>query len=139
MGKVYFSDPIDHISGKIADRFQTVYYHRGPEGKNKNGTNYTAAPLPRDTDKKPYSEDELEQQAKFKELSEAVNEMYKDKDNRSEHIKEAEKKGLTLRQLYWEVAKGNLTLDDSGSGPGSGTGGGNQGGDDDPDGGGSLS
>ncbi len=32
MGKVFFEDPIHHISGKIAKKFRTIYYYMKATG-----------------------------------------------------------------------------------------------------------
>lgn len=58
MGKVYYEDPIKHISGKISKKYRTCYNH-----KRVNGLNYTSVHGDRTT---PASADELQQRNKFR-------------------------------------------------------------------------
>ena len=65
MGKVYFIDPIEHISGKIAKKFQTIYNFRRASGRK-----YTSVRGERTASIKP---GELEVQQKFRTIIAAVN------------------------------------------------------------------
>ena len=65
MGKVVFMDPIEHISGKIAKKFQTIYNHR-----NASGLNFTSVRGVRTASIKP---GELEVRQKFRTIIAAVN------------------------------------------------------------------
>ena len=58
MGKVFYDDPIHHISGKISRKYRTCYNH-----KRVNGLNFTSVHGERST---PASTNELAQRAKFK-------------------------------------------------------------------------
>ena len=58
MGKVFFEDPVHHISGKISKKYRTCYNH-----KRINGLNFTSVHGERST---PASTTELAQRAKFK-------------------------------------------------------------------------
>ena len=58
MGKVFYEDPIHHISGKIGKKYRTCYNH-----KRINGLNFTSVHGERTT---PASVAELERRAKFK-------------------------------------------------------------------------
>ena len=58
MGKVFYDDPIHHISGKISRKYRTCYNH-----KRVNGLNFTSVHDERST---PASTNELAQRAKFK-------------------------------------------------------------------------
>ena len=58
MGKVFFEDPILHISGKISKKYRTCYNH-----KRINGLNFTSVHGERST---PANTTELAQRAKFK-------------------------------------------------------------------------
>lgn len=146
MAQVIFKDLVDGFKGKVSKKLDTVYYFRKSEVSTQENKCFMHIQSDRNLDLFPYTEEELAQQAKFKEQQEAVNELYKDKENRRNYLRDAHRRGLTLRQYFWAIVQGEITpdfnFDDSGSGPGSGTGGGgggNQGGDDDPDGGGALS
>ena len=58
MGKVYYEDPIKHISGKISKKYRTCYNH-----KRASGLNFTSVHGDRTT---PASADELAQRQKFR-------------------------------------------------------------------------
>ena len=58
MGKVFFEDPIHHISGKISKKYRTCYNH-----KRINGLNFTSVPGERTT---PVSAEEIKRREKFK-------------------------------------------------------------------------
>ena len=58
MGKVYYDDPINHISGKISKKYRTVYNH-----KRASKLNFTSVHGDRTT---PVTADELEHRLKFK-------------------------------------------------------------------------
>ena len=58
MGKVFYEDPVHHISGKISKKYRTCYNH-----KRINGLNFTSVHGERST---PASTNELAQRAKFK-------------------------------------------------------------------------
>jgi hypothetical protein len=58
MGKVFFEDPIHHISGKISKKYRTCYNH-----KRVNGLNFTSVPGERTT---PVSAEEIKRREKFK-------------------------------------------------------------------------
>ena len=58
MGKVFYDDPIHHISGKISRKYRTCYNH-----KRVNVPNFTSVHGERST---PASTNELAQRAKFK-------------------------------------------------------------------------
>ena len=58
MGKVFYDDPIHHLSGKISRKYRTCYNH-----KRVNGLNFTSVHGERST---PASTNELAQRAKFK-------------------------------------------------------------------------
>ena len=58
MGKVFFEDPIHHISGKISKKYRTCYNH-----KRVNGLNFTSVPGERTT---PVSADEIKRRERFK-------------------------------------------------------------------------
>ena len=58
MGKVFFEDPIHHISGKISKKYRTCYNH-----KRVNGLNFTSVHGERTT---PVSAEEKARQERFK-------------------------------------------------------------------------
>jgi len=58
MGKVFFEDPVHHISGKISKKYRTCYNH-----KRVNGLNFTSVPGERTT---PVSADEIKRRERFK-------------------------------------------------------------------------
>jgi len=58
MAKVFYLDPIEHLSGKIAKKHRTIYCHRNASGKN-----YTTAQGKRSTQA---GADELEARNKFR-------------------------------------------------------------------------
>ena len=58
MGKVFFEDPIHHISGKISKKYRTCYNH-----KRINGLNFTSVPGERTT---PVSAEEIKRRERFK-------------------------------------------------------------------------
>ena len=58
MGKVFFEDPIHHISGKISKKYRTCYNH-----KRINGLNFTSVHGERTT---PVSAEEIKRREKFK-------------------------------------------------------------------------
>lgn len=64
MGKVFYEDPIHHISGKISKKYRTCYNH-----KRINGLNFTSVHGERTT---PASVAELERRAKFKTVRQAA-------------------------------------------------------------------
>lgn len=64
MGKVFFEDPIHHISGKLSKKYRTCYNH-----KRINGLNFTSVHGERTT---PASVAELAQRAKFKTVRQAA-------------------------------------------------------------------
>ena len=64
MGKVFFEDPVHHISGKISKKYRTCYNH-----KRVNGLNFTSVPGERTT---PASAEEKARQARFKVVREAA-------------------------------------------------------------------
>ena len=58
MGKVFYEDPVHHISGKISKKFRTCYNH-----KRINGLNFTSVHGERTT---PVSAEETKHREKFK-------------------------------------------------------------------------
>ena len=58
MGKVFYEDPIHHISGKISKKYRTCYNH-----KRVNGLNFTSVHGERTT---AVSADEMKRREKFK-------------------------------------------------------------------------
>lgn len=58
MGKVFYEDPIKHISGKISKKYRTCYNH-----KRISGLNFTSVHGDRTT---PTSPDEIKRRNKFK-------------------------------------------------------------------------
>lgn len=58
MGKVFYEDPIHHISGKISKKYRTCYNH-----KRINGLNFTSVHGERST---PASAEEKARQERFK-------------------------------------------------------------------------
>ena len=64
MGKVFFEDPIHHISGKISKKYRTCYNH-----KRINGLNFTSVHGERTT---PVSAEEIARREKFKVVREAA-------------------------------------------------------------------
>ena len=58
MGKVFYEDPVHHISGKISKKFRTCYNH-----KRINGQNFTSVHGERTT---PVSAEEKARQERFK-------------------------------------------------------------------------
>lgn len=64
MGKVFYEDPVHHISGKISKKYRTCYNH-----KRINGLNFTSVHGERTT---PASVAELERRAKFKTVRQAA-------------------------------------------------------------------
>ena len=64
MGKVFYDDPIHHISGKISRKYRTCYNH-----KRINGLNFTSVHGERTTQA---SVAELERRAKFKTVRQAA-------------------------------------------------------------------
>ena len=64
MGKVYFEDPIHHISGKISKKYRTCYNYRKWSDRK-----YTSIHGDRTT---PASTEELEQRYKFKVVRQAA-------------------------------------------------------------------
>ena len=58
MGKVFYDDPINHISGKISKKYRTCYNH-----KRASGLNFTSVHGDRTT---PVSTEEKARQARFK-------------------------------------------------------------------------
>jgi len=58
MGKVFFEDPVHHISGKISKKYRTCYNH-----KRVNGLNFTSVPGERTT---PVSAEEIKRRERFK-------------------------------------------------------------------------
>ena len=70
MGKVVFIDPIDHISGKIGTKSETIYSHRSATGRNyvsKQGVRTTAV-----------TEEEKTRQQLFKTVAQSTRERLKD-------------------------------------------------------------
>jgi len=65
MGKVFFEDPIHHISGKIAKKFRTIYNYM-----KATGLKYTSVHGDRTT---PVTPDEIVQRTRFAEVARAVN------------------------------------------------------------------
>lgn len=64
MGKVYYEDPIKHISGKISKKYRTCYNH-----KRASGLNFTSVHGDRTT---PVSAEEKARQERFKVVREAA-------------------------------------------------------------------
>ena len=64
MGKVFFEDPIHHISGKLSKKYRTCYNH-----KRINGLNFTSVHGERNT---PTSADEIKRRNKFKTVRQAA-------------------------------------------------------------------
>ena len=64
MGKVFFEDPIHHISGKLSNKYRTCYNH-----KRINGLNFTSVHGERNT---PTSADEIKRRNKFKTVRQAA-------------------------------------------------------------------
>ena len=64
MGKVFFEDPIHHISGKLSKKYRTCYNH-----KRINGLNFTSVHGERTT---PTSADEIKRRNKFKTVRQAA-------------------------------------------------------------------
>ena len=64
MGKVFFEDPVHHISGKISKKYRTCYNH-----KRINGLNFTSVHGERTT---PVSAEEIARREKFKVVREAA-------------------------------------------------------------------
>lgn len=58
MGKVFYEDPVHHISGKISKKYRTCYNH-----KRINGLNFTSVHGERTT---PVSAEETKHREKFK-------------------------------------------------------------------------
>ena len=64
MSKVYFLDPIDHVSGKLSKKSRVTYMYKADSDRK-----YTQIRGKRTT---PYSADELARFAKFSTVSKAV-------------------------------------------------------------------
>ncbi len=64
MGKVFFEDPVHHISGKISKKYRTCYNH-----KRVNGLNFTSVHGERTT---PVSANEMKRREKFKVVRQAA-------------------------------------------------------------------
>ena len=64
MGKVFYEDPVHHISGKISKKYRTCYNH-----KRINGLNFTSVHGERTT---PVSAEEKARQERFKVVREAA-------------------------------------------------------------------
>ena len=64
MGKVFFLDPVDYISGKISQKFRTIYNRRRVSDRR-----YTQV---RDDRNTPPSVEELERRLKFKTVRQAA-------------------------------------------------------------------
>jgi len=64
MSKVFYLDPIDYISGKISQKFRTVYNRR--KASDKRYTQVRSARISQP------STDELAQRLKFKQIRQAV-------------------------------------------------------------------
>lgn len=70
MGKVFFSDPVDHISGKLSRKYRTIYNHR-----RANKLNFTSVREDRTT---PYTEDELRRQQHFADVAKRTRQRMQD-------------------------------------------------------------
>ena len=64
MGKVFFLDPVDYISGKISEKFRTIYNRRRVSDRR-----YTQVRGDRST---PATTEELERRLKFKVVRQAA-------------------------------------------------------------------
>ncbi len=69
MGKTYFDDPIDHISGKLSKKSRVTYCH-----KQENDRKYTQIRGKRTT---PYTADELARFDKFATVAHSVSAIMK--------------------------------------------------------------
>ena len=64
MGKVFYDDPINHISGKISKKYRTCYNH-----KRASGLNFTSVHGDRTT---PVTDEELQRRNRFKVVRKAA-------------------------------------------------------------------
>ena len=102
MGKVFFEDPVHHISGKISKAFRTIYNHM-----KASGVNFTSVRLKERTSEPTPAE--LAARNKFSAVSKAVNARLKDLNRQAEDQAafKAQTQYKTLRQYVWssEAAK----------------------------------
>ena len=107
MSKVYYLDPIDYISGKIARKFRTIYCHRTESDKR-----YTTVRSNRTT---PLSSEETIARELFKARAAWVT-------NRSQNLaslaqdqedflaqKNLANGAKTMKAFYWKLAKTQVT------------------------------
>ena len=69
MAKVYYIDPIDHISGKLSKKHRTTYNHRHSINGNGEQKNYTSCI---DYSNRTASADQIAQRAAFKAVAKMV-------------------------------------------------------------------
>ncbi len=91
MGKVFFSDPVDHISGKLSQKYHTIYNHR-----RANKLNFTSVREDRTT---PYTADELRRQQHFADVAKRTRQRMQDPTQMTQDA-DAFSKQSRYRTLY---------------------------------------